>query len=275
MKNLPSYFHLPFFQLLLPLFFSLMFVGCASRSDSAGSGGEQLDLVTDSDESSARKRARIRLELALGYFEQGKTTIALDELKQAISIEPNFSDSHNLRGLIYMRLNDFVTAQESFNRALSLKPADANVLHNLGWLKCQQAQYPQAFRYFEQAFAQPQYAERAKTWMIQGLCHVRAGSLKEAQMSLLKAYEFDAANPVTGYNLARVLLLQNETTRAQFYIRRLNNSELANAESLWLGIKVEKRLNNQEAYLQLAGQLEKRFAQSPETALYRRGAFDE
>jgi type IV pilus assembly protein PilF len=55
----------------------------------------------------------------------------------------------------------------------------------------------------------------------------------------------------------------------------LNNSELANAESLWLGIKVEKRLGNTEAMTQLATQLEKRFPQSREAASYHRGAFDE
>jgi len=56
----------------------------------AANGG---DLITDSDESAQRKRARIRLELALGYFEQGKTTIALDEIKQAIVIDPSYSDA--------------------------------------------------------------------------------------------------------------------------------------------------------------------------------------
>jgi type IV pilus assembly protein PilF len=35
---------------------------------------------------------------------------------------------------------------------------------------------------------------------------------------------------------------RGELTRAQFYIRRLNNSNLANAETLWLGIKIEQRL---------------------------------
>jgi len=251
----------------------LIMAGCASQTDPGAT--DRADMLTDSDESNSRKRARIRLELALGYFEQGKTTIALDELKQAIAIDPNFSDSHNLRGLIYMRLNDFAIAQESFNRALTIKPGDPNVLHNIGWLKCQQTLYTQAVDYFEKALAQPQYGERAKTWMTQGLCQVRAGLLKDAQASLLKAYEFDAANPVTGYNLARVLYQQNEFSRAQFYIRRLNNSQLANAESLWLGIKVEKRMGNTEAIQQLAGQLEKRFAQSPEAAAYRLGAFDE
>jgi type IV pilus assembly protein PilF len=176
---------------------------------------------------------------------------------------------------VYMRLNDFGFAEESFNKALTFKPRDANVLHNLGWLKCQQALYPQAFKYFAQALADPLYGERAKTLMAQGLCQARAGMNLEAEASLLKSYEYDAGNPVTGYNLANLLYQKEDFVRAQFYIRRLNNSELANSESLWLGMKVEKRLGGQEAMMQLATQLEKRFPQSRETTLYRRGAFNE
>jgi type IV pilus assembly protein PilF len=55
----------------------------------------------------------------------------------------------------------------------------------------------------------------------------------------------------------------------------LNNSELANAESLWLGVKVERRLDDRVAMRQLAEQLKKRFPQSREATLYDKGAFDE
>ncbi len=249
--------------------------GCATKSGQSGVTANRTEIVTESDESSERRRARIRVELALGYFEQGKTNIALDEIKQAIAADPTFADAYSLRGLVYMRLNDFGFAEESFNKALSIKPQDANVLHNLGWLKCQQALYPLAMKYFGQALADPMYGERAKTLMAQGLCQVRAGMRQEAELSLLKSYEYDAGNPVTGYNLAHLLFQKQDVVRAQFYIRRLNNSELANAESLWLGVKVEKRLGNTEAMSQLATQLEKRFPQSREAASYHRGAFDE
>lgn len=261
--------------LVLATGLGLVISGCAVPSDSGGATAGRTEIVTESDESSERKRARIRVELALGYFEQGKFNIALDEIKQAISADPTFSDAYSLRGLVYMRLNDFGFAEESFNKALSHKPRDANVLHNLGWLKCQQALYPQALKYFSQALADPLYGERAKTWMAQGLCQARAGMNAEAEASLLKSYEYDAGNPVTGYNLANLLFQREDLVRAQFYIRRLNNSDLANAESLWLGMKVEKRIGNVDALMQLATQLEKRFPQSRETASYRRGAFNE
>lgn len=249
--------------------------GCANGPEAVQTGADRDDLVTDSDESSDRKRARIRVELAMGYLEQGKTNIALDEVKLALAADPSFADAYSLRGLIYMRLNELALAQDSFLKALTVRPRDPNILHNLGWLKCQQARYPEALADFSQALANPGYGERAKTLMAQGLCQIRAGQRREAEQSLLKAYEFDALNPVTGYNLANLLFQNADFARAQFYIRRLNNSEWANAESLWLGVKVENRMGDRVALMQLANQLEKRFPQSKEASAYRRGAFDE
>lgn len=253
----------------------LMWVGLSSMTGCASSAGGNAEIMTDSDEPEARRRARIRLELAVGYFEQGQTTIALDELKQSISADPNYAEAYSLRGLIYMRLNDFRTSEESFRKALALNPRDAGVMHNLGWLHCQQAQYAQAQQVFSQALTDPQYRERAKTLRAQGLCQVRAGKLDEGEQSLLKSYELDAGNPVTIYNLATLLVQRRDYVRAQFYVRRLNNSDLANAESLWLGIKVEQSLNNRDIMMQLSSQLAKRFPASREFGLYQRGAFDE
>jgi type IV pilus assembly protein PilF len=248
--------------------------GCAGPSP-GGPGARSNDPVTDSDEPEHRKRARIRMELAVGYFEQGQTNIALDELKQAVAADPNFPDVHNLRGLIFMRLNDFPQAEDSFRRAIALNPRDANTLHNYGWLQCQQGRYADALRLFDQAMANPLYAGRAKTLMAQGICQARAGQVNDAERSLSRSYELDAGNPVTGYNLANLLYQRSEYSRAQFYIRRLNNSELANAETLWLGIKVERRMNDRVAMQQLGDQLKKRFPQSREVTSYERGAFDE
>ncbi|MEI8029056.1 MAG: type IV pilus biogenesis/stability protein PilW [Comamonadaceae bacterium] len=249
--------------------------GCASKSGGSGAGARGTEMVTDSDEPELRRRARIRLELAIGYFELGQTKDALDELKQSIAVDPNYAEAYSLRGLIYMRLNDFRFAEESFRKAISMSPQDANVMQNLGWLLCQQAKYPEAQQLFSQALANPQYGERAKTLRTQGLCQVRAGLIAEAELSLLKSYEFDAGNPVTAYNLATLLFQRGDFVRAQFYVRRLNNTELANAESLWLGVKVERRMENRDAMQQLAAQLVKRFPQSREAAAFQRGAFDE
>ncbi|HEX2547533.1 MAG TPA: type IV pilus biogenesis/stability protein PilW [Ramlibacter sp.] len=247
-----------------------LLAGCAATQDQ-----QQVEVATPSDESENRRRARIRVELASGYYEEGKTEIALDELKQAIAADPTFPDAYNLRGLIFMRLGDNRQAEDSFRRALQLNPRDASVAHNYGWLQCMAGRYPESFRNFDLAMANPMYPGRSKTLMAQGVCQARAGLREEAERSLSRSYELDAGNPVTGYNLARILYTKGDYQRAQFYIRRLNNSELANAETLWLGIKVENRMNDPEAMNQLSEQLRKRYPQSRERQSLDRRAFDE
>ena len=255
--------------------------GCASSGSSpaTNSSGSQVsksgDVVTDSDEPEARKRARIRMELATGYFEQGQTTVALDEVKQVLAIDPSFGEAFNLRGLIYMRLNDPGLAEDSFKRALAINPRDANSAHNYGWLTCQQKRYAESEAWFNQVMNNATYGRRAQTLMTQGVCQMAAGDNVKAERSFARSYELDAGNPISGYNLSSLLYQRGDFTRAQFYIRRLNNSELANSESLWLGIKVERRLEDRVAMSQLADQLKKRFPQSKELLSYERGRFDE
>jgi type IV pilus assembly protein PilF len=249
--------------------------GCAGGAGAPSAASASSEPVTESDEPEARKRARIRLELASNYFENGQTTVALDEIKQALVADPSYAPAFVLRGLVYMRMNEAGLAEDSFRRALQLNPRDADALHNYGWFACQQGRHAEAIGFFQRALASPLYGGQAKTLMAKGICQTRMGQLAEAEGSFSRSYELDAANPITGYNLASLLYRRGEFTRAQFYIRRLNNSELANAETLWLGIKVEHRLRNTEVEKQLAQQLSRRYPKSREWTSYQRGAFDE
>lgn len=238
-------------------------------------GGPTGDVVTASDEPDVRRRARIRLELAVGYFEDGKTTIALDELKQALVTDPTYAEAYNLRGLVYMRLAETRLAEESFRTAIQLAPRDASAVQNYGWLLCQTGRYRESTDQFQRALGLSQNLDRSKAYLTMGLCQAKAGQDAEAEGSLQRAYELDAGNPIAAYNLAALLFKRGENTRAQFIARRLNNSELANAESLWLGIKIERRIGDRLAERQLGEQLRNRFAQSREAGLYLREAFNE
>lgn len=246
--------------------------GCASQP---GLADTPTEYQTASDESEVRRRARTRLALAAGYYENGQYVVALDEQKKAVQTDPNYADAYNLGGLVYMALGDNALALSNFQRAIQLNPRDANAMHNTGWLHCQAGRFDDAGQWFQRAIAVPTYQDRAKTLLTQGICEARAGEPAKAEATLMRSYELDAGNPVTGFNLAQLLYNRGDDTRAQFYIRRLNNSELANAESLWLGIKVERRLNNRQAMEQLASQLRRRFPQSRELLAYERGAFND
>ena len=250
--------------------------GCAqgvAGLESSGRSDVHADIRTESDELPFQRRARIRLELAVAYFQQGQNHVALDEIKQAIAIDPTNADAYNLRGLVYQRLNDWPLASSSFQRALAVNPLVADAAHNYAWLLCQHAQYEASETFFAQAIANPTYSHAAKSWMTQGLCQLRSGQTVNAEFSLSRSYELDAGNPVTVYNLAQLLFDRGDFQPAQPYMRQLNKGPLANAETLWLGIRIEQQLNNPDAVAVLADQLRHRFADSRELIAYEKGAF--
>jgi type IV pilus assembly protein PilF len=249
--------------------------GCSSSRARSKSVTGELELPTAVDDTALRRRARVRLQLAASYFESGKNAVALDEVKRVMQIDPSFPDAFNLAGLIYQALDQTDLALAHFRRAIALDKRDGSSLHNFAWLLCQQGRYGEAQSNFSSALAVPGYTDRAKTLMAQGICYVRAGNSIMAMDAFRRSYGYDNRNPVTVYNLALLLHQQRRDQQAQTYIRQLNSSNLANAQSLWLGIKVERALDNQSAMRQLGLMLLQNFGDSNEAALYEKGAFND
>ena len=256
------------------LFVSL--VGCATRSTVTESVGDGKDIVTASDESDASKRARLRMELASGYFGRGQMTTALDQVKLALQADPTLAEAYNLRGLIYGNLGDEKLAEDSFRRALQLSPRDADTMHNFGYYLCQKKRYAEASALFDQALAVPQYRGQSRTMLAKGVCEAFAGQLAESETTLLSAYQLDPANPSTAVNLSEVLYRRGDYERARFYVRRVNAvPEYTGSQTLWLAARIEQRLGNRSGVQELGDQLRRRFPDSREAASFERGRFDE
>ena len=238
--------------------------------------GANEDLKTSSDQTDADKRARVRMELAAGYFARGQSATALDEVKLALAARPDLPEAFNLRGLIYAALGEPRLAEDSFKRALQLAPRDADAMHNYAWFLCQSARFPESDALFRQALAQPQYMDTVRTLLAQGVCLARAQKWSEAETILARAYELDPGNPVSGFHLSDLLFRRGEFERARFYIRRVHQRrEFATPQSLWLAVRLERRLGDTLAMRSWGQQLQERFPQSPETLMYEKGRFDE
>jgi len=268
--------HLALWGLILALVLGVVAPRHAQAQGNMSSSAAGQDLTTSSDDSDLRKRARIRLELAAAYYGQGQFTTALDELKQVMKLDANLVDAFELRGLIYDALNEPGLAEDSFKRALVIDPNNPSVLHNYGWYLCRKQQYEQADELFARVTEQPVTVVTSKSLLARGVCQLQAGSLPNAEKSLVRAYELEPGNPATAYNLALVLYKKGDFERARFHIRRVNNvSERANPESLWLGIRIENKLGNIPGRDELASQLRSRFNDTREGIKLELGKYDE
>lgn len=261
---------------LLAVLPAVLLAGCATQTTVTQTLNDSKDLVTASDESDGSKRARLRMELAAGYFGRGQMTTALDQVKLALQADPNLGEAYNLRGLIYANLGDDQLAEESFRRALQLNARDTDTLQNFGYYLCQKKRYTEAIVLFDQALAVPQYRDPSRTLLTKGVCQAVAGQLPESEATLVRAYELDTANPSIAVNLSEVLYRRGDYERARFFIRRVNTvPAFAGSQTLWLAARIERRLGNRSGVQELGEQLHKRFPDSREAASFDRGNFDE
>lgn len=248
-----------------------LLTACGTPSSSAGEAPR-----TASDQTESDRRAAVRMELAAGYYSRGQYNTALDEVKLALSMKPNMREAINLRGLIYGAMGERQLAQESFRNALQLFPNDPDTLHNYGWMLCQERRFAEADAQFDTALAQPSYRAPSRTWLTKGICQARAGQTDQAEKSLSRAFEFDPGSPAVAVNLAEVLYRNKQYDRALFYIKRVNSQpEQVSAQTLWLTLRIERKLKDTVVVSDLSRQLRERFADSPETQALNAERFDE
>lgn len=261
-------------SLLLPFALGVVLCGCAGVRGAGGSS-PQTELPTSSDQTDNQKRAQIRLQLAVGYFEQHQLNTALDELKQAITIDPNFADAYSVRALVYMDMGETRLAEDNFQTAMRLAPNNPDLNNNYGWYLCQNDRPAQSIAYFEAALKNRTYQSPAKALNNAGVCSLKLKDIAAAERYLAQAFQLEPGNIATNANLARIYYDKGDYQRARFYTGRLTKDEAVSAETLWLAIRIEHKLADRAVEASLATQLRRRHPNSAEYAAFQRGAFDE
>jgi len=252
--------------------------GCAATGTGTGTtaGGE---LKTASDQTALEKRANIRLQLAVGYYQEGKLEIALDEIKQAIAADPDYADAYGVRALIYTAMGQLPLADENYQRALRLAPGNPELSNNYGSFLCQSLNRPsESLRYFDAAIKNPSYQTPTSALVNAGVCSIKHRNFDAAERYLLDALRLAPDLQAVNAGLARVYYERRDLTRAGFFINRLIETaklETLSADALWLAMRVQRKLGDRTNEASLAAQLRRRFPGSPEYAAFERGAFDE
>jgi type IV pilus assembly protein PilF len=253
---------------------TVLLTGCGS----AQKREPQAELATSSDQTGVQKRAEIRLQLAIGYYEQRQFPVALDEVKQALAADPDYADAYGMRALIYMEMGENQLAEDNFNRALKIAPDNPDVMSNYGWFLCQHGHEAQAIPLFDRALANHRYASPVKALNNAGVCSDKLHNAAVAERYFLQAFRLEPANVATNFNLAKLYYQRPDLERAQFYIARVTkpgSNEILAANILWLAAKIGHKTGDVAAVTSLGTQLRRHHAASPEYAAYQRGAFDE
>lgn len=244
--------------------------GCAAQP--TGPVGNTGTIV--GEPSAPRNRARIHTELATMYYARGNMSVALEELRTAVAADPTYATAHGVFGLVYKELRENTLAEESFRRALGHAPGDPDINHNYGWFLCQIGRESEAKPYFLRALDNPLYATPARTFAAAGICALRSGELAVAEDNLQRALRLDPNLPIALLQFAQLRYTQGRYDEARRLLTQHAAVARPSAESLWLALRVERRLGARAAEQSYAIQLRRRFPNSPEFQQLQRGIYE-
>lgn len=254
---------------LKSLFILLFFVFLtACVSDGNGSNGGARGNST-SEERAALASARAHTNLGAAYLQKRKLDIALEEFSLAIEAMPSYAMAYNGMAMVRAELRQDEEAEYNFKKAINLNPAISETYNNYGTFLCSRGRYQESIPQFLDAVKNPLYKTPHLAYANAGVCAARGNDNANAEQYLKKALEIQPLTHSAAYQLADIQYKRGEAVQAK---KTLQNALVAspNAEMLWLGVQVARKLGNANDEASYALELRTRFPEAKETLMLNR-----
>ena len=247
---------------------------CACASNQIGDVPGADTGAVIGEQASPRERARIHTELAGSYYQRGNLGVALSEARIAVAADSNYAPAYNLLGLVYGDLRETGLAEDAFQRSLSINPNDPDANHNYAWFLCENKREQESLRYFLLAVRYPLYTTPQKSYTMAATCAQRVGNEKDAYEYLERALKLDPNYYPALINLAQLKYRRGELDAARTLVGRYNKLAEPTSESLWLAVRIERKLGDSASSTSYANQLRRRFPGSKEYQDLQKGRFE-
>lgn len=235
---------------------ALALSGCQTTSPGPGRG-----------EVDSTNLAQTYTQLGVEYMRQGQNETALNRLERALAADSRYAPAHDAMALLRARLGQNDKAEMHFKRSLEIDPQSSGALNNYGQFLCRTGRPDQAYGLFEKAVANPLYGTPEVAYANAGLCALAANDVERAESQFRAALQADPRLPVALLQMARISYDQQNYMSARGYLQRYTQAADHSAQSLWLGVRVERELGDNDAVSSYALTLKNNFPDSEETRL--------
>jgi len=251
----------------------VILAGCTTTGSGSGEGAQQA-VSAQPAASDQQQRAKVHTELGSLYLLDGRSAVALEEARIALSVDSNYAPAYNLLGLTHMVLNEPRLAEENFQQALRLAPGDPEISNNYGWFLCQNNREQASIKYFMAAAKNPLYTTPSKPYTNAGICSMRVRNDKAAEEYLSAALRLSPGNTQAMLGLADIAYQQKRFKEARQWTADIERLIEPTSDVIWLILRIERKLGNREAEARYALQLRRRFPGSVEQRLLTQGKYD-
>lgn len=213
------------------------------------------------------KAAEANAKLGVGYMNQGNYELAMVKLTKALKFDDDNLHANHYMAELYRRLGETKKADEYFLRALDLSGSDPQLLNNYGVFLCEVNRYQEAESYFDRVLKDPLYSGKAKVYENLGLCAKLKGNLAESEKNFRRALLMDPQLAKSLLSLAQLKFDQRNKISAYSYFQEFSKISKQNAESLWLGVLLEKDRGDRGKMASYSLRLKRQFPHSKEAEL--------
>ncbi|MDF2444937.1 MAG: type pilus biosis/stability protein PilW [Moraxellaceae bacterium] len=216
--------------------------------------------------------ARDRVALAAEYLKKGDNEKALTYLRLALKTDPDSADAHNLMGVLLERDGALKQADKEFRKAVRLRDGYSQAHNNYGSFLFRRERYKEAMVQFGRAAEDLSYPNRALAFEGMGRSAWLIGKKEEAAQAFSRALRLDPNLPMSILMSAEIQFDQKNLEAAHNLYKRyleLTPNTPQTAQSLWLGIRLERRFGNRDALASYELALKRLYPASPEYQLYQ------
>jgi type IV pilus assembly protein PilF len=257
-----------------PILLLLMLLAAGGCAVQPAAPEVRPDANTTGSEPDERTRARVHTELAAGYFEVGNMSVALEEVAVALRSDPNYAPAYTIAGLIYSELKEDRLAEQNYMQALRVNPLDSDASNNYGWFLCQRKREADGIKYILDALRNPLYRNAERSYVNAGLCSRQRGDAAAAEEYFQKALAIRPNQLQALYQMADMAYARGDYAAAKTYLNRFTQTGSANAEVLWLGVRVERKVGDHNSEATYALQLSRNFPNSKQAHALLAGQYE-
>ncbi|MCK4744220.1 MAG: type IV pilus biogenesis/stability protein PilW [Sulfuriflexus sp.] len=241
---------------------ALLLVSACSGSGGYSGGDDETDLII---QPKGDKLAETNVKLGVGYMQQGNYEYALLKFRKALEIDDNLPNGHYAIALLYDRLGKPNAAAKHFERATEINPQYSDAHNAYAAFLCRKKQYDRADEKFRKALANPLYRSHALVRVNAGLCALRAGNTKRAENYFRNLLKGNPRHATALFQMAKINLDAQRFLQARGYIQRYGAVTKHTAQSLLVGLKIERVLGGKNDLAKYALLLQHKFPDSDES----------
>ena len=132
--------------------------------------------ATSKEEQVRKIQARNAYDQGGSNFREGRVSLGLAALQEAVQLDPENAVYHNALGVAQLQLRRWPEAQASFEKAIELDPGYAEAYHNLGLALARQGRLDQAIASYRKALTFPTYPSPELAYHNMGEAYLGRGS---------------------------------------------------------------------------------------------------